>query len=179
MKVWDLIGKHYGAWNGLDGAGCVTIVPTAAGAASVDTRIMRFDAAADMPADITSAADVAGDVIVLDSFAATVTRLQMLWHGGRTSFSAVANAGPIAQGLLLTINPGDLATAINRLTYVNLTGAGVSSAGVADTFMLSDANPFIEINLDTELLEVYCIGIPVGFTPTNIIPSFAELRAIG
>lgn len=178
MKVWDTVRQHYGSWKGLDGAGMVTIVSTAAGAGFVDSRLARFDAAADMPADITSLANVTADMILFNAFSAGTRRLQMLWHGAPISWNAAAGAGPIAIGSRITVNAGDAITAAARLTYTDLTGAGTSIAGVADTFNIGPDNPFLEVVLDSDLLDVYAIGIPLGFTPTNIVSSFLELRGV-
>lgn len=147
--------------------------------AALDARLARFDAAADMPADITSAANVAADLVTMTDFSATARRVQLIWHGGPVTFSAVANAGPIALGARVTLNAGDTTAAVNRLTVTDLTGAGTSTGGQSDVLMLSAANPFVEITLDGALTDIYAVGVYAGFTPTNIVPSFLEVRVIG
>jgi hypothetical protein len=91
----------------------------------------------------------------------------------------VANAGPIAIGARVTINAPDTITAENRLTYTDLTGGGTSTAGVPDTLMVSPSNPFVELLLGEQILRIDAIGISAGFTPTNIVACFLEVRAIG
>lgn len=145
----------------------------------VDVRIARFDAAADMPADITNLANVAADRVKFDTFASTARRIQLLWHEGTNSANATALAGPIATGARVSINAGDDAVANTRLQFVDLTGGGTSSTGKLDVIQLSRANPFVELILSGEILRIDAIGIPIGVTPTNIIPSFLEVRVIG
>lgn len=146
---------------------------------ATDTRMARFDAAADMPADITSNANVTADLVTMNGFSATARRVQFLWHGGPVTFTAVANAGPIAAGARVTVNAGDATTAAARLTYTDLTGAGTSTSGKADTFFLSAQNPFLELVIDEAISDIYAIGVYAGVTPTNIVASFLEVRAIG
>lgn len=154
-------------------------VTTAGAPAAVDTRIARFDAAADMPADITSNANVTADLVAMTTFTSTARKVQVIWHGGASTYAATAGAGPIATGAFVTFNAGDSATAATRLTYTDLTGAGTSTSGKTDTVQVSPDNPFVEITLSAALTDVYAIGIPVGVTPTSIVPSFLEVRVIG
>jgi hypothetical protein len=154
--------------------------------AAVDARLARFDAVADMPADIASGANVAADRIKFDSFSATARRVQLLWHGagitGGDTQGTQAFFGEIALGARVTVNAPDDATADTRLTYTDLTGAGTSSAGVADTFMLSKHNPSMELTLDVAVTRIDAIGIPNGLSTTHldtILPCFLEVRVIG
>lgn len=145
---------------------------------ALDTRIARFNAAADMPADITSNANVLADLVTFTTFSSTARRVQLLWHGGANSASGTALAGPIATGAIVTVNAPDTVTAGARLTYTDLSGAGTSTAG-AEVFMVSSDNPFVELSVSESLTSIYAIGIPIGVTPTSIIPAFLEVRIIG
>lgn len=151
---------------------------------SADHRLMRFDAVADMPADITSAANVAADRIELDTFSGAVRRLQLIWHGagitGPDTQGTQAFFGEIALGALISINAQDDTEANSRLTFTDLTGGGTSSAGKTDVFMVSKSSPILDIYLDAALTRVDVIGIPNGLSTTHldlILPCFLELRA--
>lgn len=148
---------------------------------TLGTRIMRFDAAADMPADITSAANVAADRIRLDTFDPRAETLQLSFHSVNPVAFSVAvpdgsNAGPICMGVLVCINAADDNDANSRLTYTDLTGAGTSAAGRLNLVMLSVNNPFAEFQLDDPLIRLDVIGIPIGFTPSTIVPAYLEVR---
>lgn len=153
---------------------------------AIDHRLMRFDAVADMPADITSAANVSGDRIELDGFASTARRIQAIWHGcgltGQDTQGTAAFFGEIALGALISINAADDSAANSRLTYADLTGAGTSSSGKSDTFMVSGRSPILEITMDEVISRIDVIGVPNGLSGTNldvILPCFLELRVIG
>ena len=148
---------------------------------AVESRRARFDAAADMPADITATANVTSKIITFSGFSATASKVRVRFHLGTNSWNAVAGAGPICMGALVTINAPDLSTAITRLTYTDLTGGGTSSSGVVDTFMVSPdaAELLITFPSGTYLTNVYAIGIPIGVTPTNIVPSFLSISSFG
>lgn len=153
---------------------------------AIDQRLMRFDAVVDMPVDITSAANVAADRIELDTFASTARQIQAIWHGsGLTGMDTQATAqffGEVALGALISVNAADDTAANARLTYTDLTGAGASSAGKADTFMVSGRSPIFELMLDEVITRIDVIGIPNGLSTTHldvILPCFLELRIIG
>lgn len=164
----------------------VTLVATAAGAGAVDSRILRFNEVGDMPADITSAANVAADRVKLDGFAAGARRVQVLWHGagiaGPDTQATQAFFGEVALGALVTINADDDATANGRLTYADLTGGGTSSAGVANRFMVSKNVAVLDLVLDEAIDRIDIVGVPNGLTTTNLdtlLPCFLEVRVIG
>lgn len=157
----------------------VSLVSTGIAPAAVDVRRARFNAVADMPADVTSNANVAGDLVKFNTFSPDCRRVQLIWHGGVSSFNGSTGAGPIAAGALVTINAADDSNAADRLTYTDLTGAGTSSLGVEDVFHVSPTFPFVEIQLSGALQRIDAIGIPIGVTPTNIIDTYLEVRALG
>jgi hypothetical protein len=164
----------------------VSIVQTSAGAGAVDQRIARFDAVADMPADITSSVNVAADRIKFDSFAATARRIRLIWHGagiaGPDTQATQAFFGEIALGARITVNAPDDSTANTRLTYTDITGASTSSSGAADTFMVSKSNAMIELVVDEAITRIDAIGIPNGLSTTHIdtiLPCFLEVQVIG
>lgn len=161
----------------VNGAACVTTASIGA----VDTRVARFNAAADMPLDITSNADVTADMITITGISATARKVQFLWHSDNT-FAATAGAGPIAIGARITLlsSPSAVAAA-GTLTYAPLTGGGASAAGTADLIELSPDNPIAEVTLPSDFSggAIYLVGIPAGVTPTNIVPAFCEVRILG
>lgn len=155
---------------------------TLAGApAAVDYRMARFDAAADMPADMTSAANVTADLITFSGFSATANKVRLQFHTPLDTYTGTTAAGPVCTGAYVTINAPDSATAITRLTYTDLTGGGTSSSGVPDTFFLSQSCPEMEILLPagSTLTSVYAVGVYAGFTPTNITPAFLSVIGLG
>lgn len=173
-------------WYATNNAAHVTIVKTAADAKAVDSRIARFDAVADMPADITSSGNVSGDRIKFDTFNATARTIQFAWHAagiaGPDTQATQAFFGEVALGAMIVINAPDDATANSRLTYSDLTGAGTSSAGVADRIMVSKFNSFAEITVDEAITRIDVIGVPNGLSTTHldtILPAFLEIRVLG
>jgi len=154
-------------------------------AGAVDHRMARFNAAADMPADITSSANVTADLVTLNTFSSTARRIQFLWHGPAQSGIDTTGAlayGAVAMGARVTVNAPDSVTAATRLTYTALTGGGTSTGGTADCFMLSAAAPFLELTVDEAITRIDAIGIPntVGDAYFDVIqPCFLEVRVIG
>lgn len=137
----------------------------------LETRLIRFDNAADMPADITSLANVTADTVVLTGFAATARRVEFHWHGHSVG---------IALGARIVVNALHSADAYDRLTYTDLTGGGSSSSGKADTVLVSPSSPVaafaIDINGGDSLDNVYLIGIPSG---SGTVACYLEVRAYG
>lgn len=141
------------------------------------SKIARFDAAGDMPADYTNAANVLASIVQFTNIPSDTFKFKARFHGMIQGANGVALAAPICQGVLLTINAPDLTTAANRLTYTDLTGGGAASSYNTGVVMLSHANPEISFELDSDdpLIRVDAIGLYSGFTPTNILPSFLSL----
>ena len=161
-----------------------TIIQTSFG--SVDHRLVRFDAPADMPASVTSSTDVTADLVQLDTFSSAARIIQLLWHGagitGADTQATQAFFGEVAFGALVTVNATDDATAAARLTYTNITGGDTVSAGKTDVFMVSKSNPVVELTTDAAITDIYAIGVPNGLTTTHldtILPCFLEVRVIG
>ena len=153
---------------------------------ALDHRLIRFDAVADMPADITSNANVTADLVQLDTFASTARRIQLLWHGagitGGDTQVAQAFFGEVAMGALVTVNATDDTTAAARLTYTDITGGSTVSAGKTDVFMVSKSNPVVELTTDAAITDIYAIGVPNGLSTTHldtILPCFLEVRVVG
>lgn len=121
----------------------------------LETRLIRFDSAGDMPADITSLANVTADMVTLTGFSATAKRIEFYWHGHSVG---------IALGARIVVNALHATDAADRLTYTDLTGAGSSSSGVADTVVVSPSSQISGFAIDTgngdTLDNVYLIGIP-------------------
>ncbi len=150
-----------------------------------DTYIARFDATGDMPASITSSANVSASRIKFTGFAGADRRVQVAWHcattAGPDTQATQAFFGPVAQGAMVTINAADDSTANTRLTYVDITGGGTPSTPVSDVFMVSNTSPFIEVVLNTAITRVDVIGVPNTLSTTNldtIIPCFVELKGL-
>lgn len=163
----------------IDGSAAVTLYNEPA---ALDQRLARFDAAGDMPADITSSANVAADLITMDTFSSTATLVQLLWHGiGGQSDDGTNGIGPAAIGALVAINAGSAVEAEGRLTYTDLTGGGSSSAGKADVLMVSASCPVAEFHVDPDvgLASLHAIGIPNTTGPAILSPCFLEVRVIG
>ena len=157
------------------------VVSTAGVPAALDTRLARFDAAADMPADITSSANVSASRIKFDTFSSTARKAQLVWHG----LSGIGHDGtnthmPASLGAMITINAGDDATANVRLTYTDLTGGGTSSSGLSDVIMIGPSNPIVDIDLDTQIIRIDAIGIPsLGDGASTFEACFLEIRVLG
>ena len=146
---------------------------------AIDSRIATFDAAADMPADITVAGNVTNDRIKFTGFTTTSRKLLIQWHAPDATYQGTAGAGPVAMGALLTVNALDDSTADARLTQTDLTGNGTSSSGVADLFMVSATNPSIELTTSATIDRVDAIGVPNKAAPTTILPSYLTITALG
>jgi len=125
--------------------------------------------------------DVTADLVKMNTFTSTARKIQLIWHG----LSGIASDGtnthsPAALGAFVTINAGDDATAATRLTYTDLTGAGTSTSGKSDVIMVSPANPNVEMTLDTAILRIDAVGIPVAGVGTPTFEAcFLEVRILG
>jgi len=146
-------------------------VTTAGSPGALETRIFTFDA--------TTEVDAAADVIRLDTIPSTARKFQFIWHGVPNAWNAVAGAGPIASGAYIALNADDDATADARLAVADVTGGATSSSGIVDTIMVSSDNPFSEVIFGAAIDRLDVIGIPIGQTPTNIVPVRLEVRMIG
>lgn len=137
----------------------------------LETRLIRFDNAADMPADITSLANVTADAVILTGFAATARRVEFHWHS--------VGVG-IAVGARIAVNALHSADAYDRLTYTDLTGGGSRSSGVADVIMVSNSSPshavYIDVNGGDTLDNIYLIGVPSG---AGTEACYLEVRVYG
>lgn len=169
--------------KGANGAALVTTVLPAA----VDMRLARFNAAADLPADITNNSNVSGDLITFTGFTTTARGIELIWHawgqaGGDTQ-ATQQFFGEVALGALVTINADDDTDAATKLTYTDVSGNSDSSSGVADTFMVSRTAPYLFIPVDTEITRIDAIGIATGLNGSThldyVIPCFLEVRVIG
>jgi len=166
----------FSAQQGTNGAAHVT---TAGSPGALETRTIRIDAATDMPADITSNANVLADLIKLNTFTSGKKRARVTFHYNGPNDGT---DGPICVGAFVTLNAGsglgDDVIAADRLTYTDLTGAGTGSSD-SKKRMVSATNNIIEWSLDTATVEnIYIAGIPVptAAAPTNIIPIFIEVE---
>jgi len=141
------------------------------------SKIARFDAAGDMPADYTNVANVFASIIQFTNIPSNTFKLKARFHGMIQGANGVALSAPICQGVLLTINAPDLTTAVNRLTYVDLTGGGIANSYNTGVIMLSHSNSEITFEFDSDdpLIRIDAIGLYSGFTPTNILPAFLSL----
>lgn len=183
--VVNLLEDSSGVPTNQKGAGGAALV-TLGMPGPVDSRIMRFDAVTDMPADITNSGNVSGDRIELTGFASTARRVLALWHGagiaGPDTQGTQQFFGEVALGAMLIVNADDDTDANGRLVFTDLTGGGSSSAGVEDRFMVSKSAPFIDITLTEAISRIDVIGVPNGLSTTHldvILPCFLELRIIG
>jgi len=150
---------------------------------TLEFRLLTFDASADMPADITDSANVSADRVEVSSLPAGVRLVVARWHG----LSGLADDGtnlyaPAAVGAIITLGAGDDATANSRLTQSDVTGGGTSSSGIADTVMISAANPIAKIDIgpDATLSRIDVIGVPVGITHGTPVfaPCYLELELL-
>lgn len=168
---------------GANGAALVTTVLPSA----IDMRLARFNAAADLPADITNSSNVSGDLITFTGFAATARALEFVWHAwGQAGADTQATQqffGEVALGAIVTINADDDTDAATRLTYSDVTGASDSASGVADTFVISRTAPYLYLPVDTQITRIDAIGIATGLNGSThldyVVPCFLEVRVIG
>ena len=147
---------------------------------AIDSRVATFDAAADMPTDAGNVTLVTADLWTNTTFTSTARRIVAKWHEGSTTYTATAGAGPIAVGARITINADDAATAATRLAIVNQTGGNTTTSGKVDTFILTKANPVIDITTSAAITRIDAIGLPkAGAAPTTIMPSYLEIQVLG
>jgi hypothetical protein len=140
------------------------------------TRLIRFDAASELPADPTNGANVADKRIALTGFPVGARRVQLVWLAAQT-WNATAGAGQVAIGAHVAVNALDAVAANSMLTYTDLTGGGSSSSEAeGGRIMVGAANPIQEFSLSEDLTRLDIVGIPAGFTPTNIVPAYLEVR---
>lgn len=171
-RIFDSLLKYYREWQGREGAAFVDFDPTEG---PFYGHILQFTAAADMPVDITSAANVAGDRIKINGFDPTAKNLRISFHTLETGYTGTTAAAAIAMGVMFCINAADDNDANSRLTYTKVTGAATLSAGRLNTSMASLKCPF-ECRLGDPLVRLDLIAIPNTVIPTNLIPCFAVVE---
>lgn len=177
-----------------DGSRTMQLVESVDGALKVavssealQMRQMRsavVDAAADCPASIFNAANVLAATYKWDISGGgltTVQRALFKYQCSQSAWNAAAGAGPVCQGFLITVNPDDATQANTRLTQTDFTSGATATAYAADTFIVSDLNPILAIQMPPGyyITSVYAVPIPAGFTPTNIVPARLELQVYG
>lgn len=180
--------------RGAEGAALVTTMLPGVS----DLRVARFTAASGMPAFSTTYStwltNVAADRISLTGYTLTARRIKADWissgHAGADTQATQAFFGEVAVGAAITINAPDDATANARLASIMfdnagtpnvLTGAGSSSAGAADTFIIG-RGVSADIIVTEAIARIDLIGIPNGLGSTNLdifLPALASIAVIG
>lgn len=194
LSTWEVTsgsgqGNKY-TWGGnawvQTRSGGMALVTTAGAPGILDTRIIRFDNPADMPADITSGANVTADLVQITDISATATRAQFIWHGagavGADTQATQAFFGECALGAMIAVGYDDAAAAASALTYVDLTGGGSSASAGLARLMVSKSHAFDEVTFSAGLNRIDLIGVPNGLTSTHLdvfLPCFLEVRIIG
>ena len=143
---------------------------------TVEYADVFFDAAADLPADPTSVANVLADLVRITGFTAGEKRCRVTYHY-LSALGSTADNPPFAIGARACINSPDTTDASEKLAITDqLTGSGVTltpiDGAVAQTItMLKPAVEWDLTGTDYDINDVYLVGIaPDTETPlTNAL----------
>lgn len=162
------LGGYWARARGLSTG--AALVSTAGAPSPVATVLVTFDAAADMPADITSSVNVSADRIKIDvaAISATCSRAQCIFHSEDGQTTCI--------GAVITVNAADDNTANSNLTQTDVTGGSTASAGKSDTVVISQSKPEVEFKTSSVITRIDLIGIPGRAVSGK---AYVEVRLIG